>query len=116
MANAVLLQAMMTLIVAAGAAVLSGGNAAWSAALGGVACVLPNAVFALRLHVESRRPGGATMHGFFVGEFAKIAATVSLLFLIARLYHDLDWLALLVGYIAALKSYFLMFMFGRHRV
>ena len=116
MANAVLLQLVMTLIIAAGAAMLGGSHAAVSAALGGLVCVVPNALFALRLHVESRRPGGATMHGFFIGEFAKIAATVLLMFAIVRVYQELHWLAFLVGYIAVLKSYFLMFMSGRHRV
>jgi ATP synthase protein I len=105
----------MTLTVAVLAGLLGGGHAALSAALGGLACVVPNALFALRLYVESRRPGGATMHGFFIGEFAKIAATVLILFLIVRVYHRLDWLALLVGYIAVLKSYFLRFVFRRHR-
>jgi len=115
MAKAVLLQIVMTLTVAALAALVGGGRAALSAAFGGLACVVPSALFALRLAVESRRPGGATMHGFFLGEFAKIAATVLLLFVIVRAYHELDWLAFLIGYIAVLKSYFLMFMFGRRR-
>jgi ATP synthase protein I len=115
MANAVLLQTVMTLIVAALAAMLGGRHAALSALLGGLACVVPNALFALRLFWESRRPGGATMQGFFVGEFTKVAATLLILFVVARVYRELDWLALIVGFIAVLKSYFLMFLFGRHR-
>ena len=103
----------MTGVVAVIAALLGGPVAALSAALGGLACVLPNALFALRLAVETRRPGGATMHGFFIGEFAKLAATVLLLFGVASLYRDLNWLAFIVGFIAVLKSYFLMFLFGR---
>ena len=113
MVKAVFLQAAMTLVVAVIAALLGGPVAALSAVLGGLACVLPNALFALRLAVETRRPGGATMHGFFIGEFAKLAATVLLLFGVASFYRDLNWLAFIVGFIAVLKSYFLMFLFGR---
>ena len=101
MANAVILQTVMTLIVAAIAAMVGGLHAALSALIGGLACVVPNALFALRLFVESRRPGGATVQGVFI------------LFVAGRVYHELDWLALIVGFVAVLKSYFLMFLFGR---
>ncbi len=113
MVKAVSLQAVMTLLVAALAGLLGGVNAASSAALGGLACVVPNGLFALRLAFAARRPGGATMQSFFIGEFVKLAATVLILFMVARTYRDLNWLALIVGFIAVLKSYFLMFLFAR---
>ncbi|HEY0252403.1 MAG TPA: ATP synthase subunit I [Kofleriaceae bacterium] len=113
MAYAVLLQLLMTGLVAAIAAAVSGLPAGVSAAAGGLACAIPNALFALRLHVERGRPGGATVQGFFVGEFVKLVATVVLLYVVARAYHELNWLALIVGFIAVLKSYFLMFLFDR---
>ncbi len=113
MAIAVLLQVLVTLVVAGLAAIWGGVDAAVSAALGGMACVVPNALFAVRLQIETRRPGGATVQGFFVGEFVKVAATVALLVLIAHNYRGLNWLALIIGVIAALKSYFLMFVFVR---
>ena len=115
MAKAVVLQAAMAAIVTALAALLAGFHAAISAALGGLACLIPNALFALRLAVETRRPGGATVSGFFVGEFAKLAGTVLILFGIASVYRDLNWLALIVGFIAVLKSYFLIFLFEARR-
>ena len=115
MAQAVLWQAVTILVVAALAAALGGGQAALSAGLGGLACLVPNALFAWRLSIEAKRPGGATVHGFFIGEFTKLVLTVCLLFAIGRLVHDLNWLALIVGFIAALKSYLLMFLFGRVR-
>ncbi|HEY0250268.1 MAG TPA: ATP synthase subunit I [Kofleriaceae bacterium] len=108
-----LLQLTMTLVVAVVAGLIGGVDAAFSALLGGLACVVPSALFAVRLALDLRRPGGATGYGFFVGEFAKLALTVLMLFGIATVYRDLNWLALIVGFIAALKSYFLMFVFGR---
>lgn len=113
MVRAVGLQFAMAAIVA-GLAAFWGLHAAASALLGGLACAVPSALFALRLSIEARRPGGASVHGFFIGEFAKLAATVGLLFLVGSTYHDLNWLALIIGFVAALKSYFLMFAFGRN--
>jgi ATP synthase protein I len=112
MLKAVLLQATMILLVAALAAAVGGAHAAWSAAFGGLACVIPNASFALRLSMARRR-GGVTVHGLFIGEFVKVAATVLLIVAVAHFYRDLNWLAFIVGCIATLKSYFLMFILGR---
>ncbi len=116
MVRTVQLQVAMTVTVAMLAAMMGGVHAALSAALGGLSCVVPSGLFALRLALESRRPGGATVHGFFVGEFVKLAVTVLMLFAVASFYRDLNWLALIVGFIAALKSYFLIFLFGIRRV
>ena len=113
MAIAVLFQLIATLVVAGLAAIWGGTDAALSAALGGMACGVPNALFAVRLHIEARRPGGATAWGFFVGEVVKVATTVALLVLVAHNYRGLNWLALIIGVIVALKSYFLMFVFVR---
>ena len=116
MGTVVLLQTAVTFVVIVMAAISGGLPAAISAAFGGLACVIPSALFALRLSIEARRPGGATVHGFFIGEFVKVAATVLILVVVARTYGDLNWLALIAGYIAALKSYFLIFLFGTRRV
>ncbi len=113
MAKAVLLQVVATLVVSGLAAIWGGMSAALSVMLGGLACVVPNALLAFRLHVQTRRPGGATVYGLLVGEFVKVATTVALLVLIAHAYRGLNWLALIVGVIVALKSYFLMFVFVR---
>lgn len=114
MAKAVLLQSAMTALVCVVAALVAGADAALSALLGGLSCVVPSALFAARLAIDLRRPGGATVAAFFIGEFAKLALTVMMLFGIATVYRDLNWPALIVGFIAALKSYFLMFAFGRN--
>lgn len=107
MSRIVLLQFLTTLTVALLAWMISGEPAAISALLGGGAVAVPNALFALRLAVASRRPGGADPLTFFVGEFFKLVATVLLLVLIAKTYQDLNWLALLVSIIAVLNSYVL---------
>ena len=113
MAKTVLWQFLMTLFVAGVVAIWGGIDAALSAALGGLACIVPNALFAMRLHIANQRPGGATVQGIFVGEFVKVATIVALLVVIAQNYRGLNWLAFILGVIVALKSYFLMFVFAR---
>ena len=103
-------QALLTAAVALAAWAFSGPRAAASAALGGAACVLPNAGFAVWLTVAGcratrfRRAGGAAadagagapLVALFVGEFVKVMTSVGLLALAAVLYKGLVWLALIV--------------------
>lgn len=101
----VLLQGIAALLVTVIAWIAGGGAAAWSALLGGAACVVPNGLFALRLAAAARRPQGTSAATFFVGEFLKIASTVALLLLIVWAYRDLVWLAMIAAVIVTLKSY-----------
>ncbi len=99
------LQILATLVVALVAWPLGGAKATVSALLGGAACVIPNALFALRLAIAARRPQGTDMGVFFVGEFVKLGSTIALLVLVAWAYKDVVWPALVIAIIAALKSY-----------
>ena len=63
-------------------AVFLGLPGAISAALGGLACVLPNGLFALRLKLLSKRDGTPPVTAFFVGEFIKVVSIVGLLALV----------------------------------
>jgi ATP synthase protein I len=108
MLRIVSLQVLATAVAGVIAALLGGIPAMFSAVLGGLCCVVPNALFALRLFAGAQRPGASSPMTFFVGEFVKIALTVGFLGAIAWLYHDLNWLALLCGFIVALKSYIIL--------
>ena len=79
----------------------------FSAVLGGLCCVVPNGLFALRLFSAAQR-GKANPMTFMLGEFIKIALTVTLLGVTAWLYRDLNWFALIGGFIVALKSYIIL--------
>ena len=108
MVRIVSLQLMATVVAGIIAALLGGWSAMWSAVLGGLCCVVPNGLFALRLFANAKRLSGANPMTFFIGEFIKIALTVALLGAIAWLYRDLNWLALICGFIVALKSYIIL--------
>ena len=112
MLRVVLLQLASTVIVSGIAGLLGGVHALLSALLGGLCCVVPNGLFALRLFATTRKPGAANPMTFFIGEFVKIALTIALLGAVAWLYRDLNWLALIAAFIVALKSY--IFLLFRH--
>jgi ATP synthase protein I len=113
MFRVVAVQLLTSLLVAAGAWVIGGHRAAISSLLGGLACALPNGLFALNLarlsHGSKPRPadGGAGRTqsyalALLVGEFLKVALTIGLLVLIARAVPGVVWPALIVAVIAVL--------------
>jgi ATP synthase protein I len=108
MLRIVLLQFTTTAIAGAIAGMLGGKHALFSALLGGLCCVVPNGLFALRLFADTKKPGTANPMTFLIGEFIKIALTIALLGAVAWLYRDLNWLALIAAFIVALKSYILL--------
>lgn len=108
MLRLILVQLAVTLIMAIIAALIGGQHAGLSALLGGASCVIPNGLFALRLHFGALRPGTLSPMTFFIGEFIKIAMTLGMLVLIVWWYRDVNWLALIVAFIVALKSYIIL--------
>ncbi|MDY7576987.1 ATP synthase subunit I [Herbaspirillum sp. RTI4] len=104
----VLLQIAATIIAACVAGLLSGRPALVSALLGGMCCFVPNGLFALRLYVSARKPGGANPLTFLFGEMIKIAATLALMSAVVWLYRDVNWLVFIVSFIVVLKSYFIL--------
>jgi len=108
MARVVLLQIAAALIVAVLAAVFGNVSQALSALFGGLCCALPNAFFALRLIMGTKKPGGANPMTFFIGEFIKIALTIALMAAVVYWYRDVNWPAFLIAFIVVLKSYFIL--------
>ena len=72
--------------------------------LGGMAAVIPNALFALRLRLQRGRSPESYPAVFFLGEFAKIGLTVGLLAWLIHAMSDVNWPALVFGLIVALKA------------
>lgn len=108
MLRVVLLQLVATLATGVIAGLVAGIHAMLSALLGGLCCVLPNGLFALRLFMSARKPGGASPITFFIGEFIKITLTIALLGAVVWMYRDVNLLALVAAFIVALKSYIIL--------
>lgn len=110
MLKAVTLQLLAVVLAVLLSALLFGVPGAISAAGAGLACVLPNGLFALRLAANARRNGTATVAAFVAGEFFKIASIVGLLALVWAIYPDLHWGGMLIGLILALKANLFAFL------
>lgn len=98
-------QVVVGALVAALAWMLSGrAEVAWSAGYGALAVVVPAALMVRGL---SRRAGvaGAALAGFFVWELVKVVLTVAMLLAAPKLVPGLSWLALLAGFVVAMKVY-----------
>ena len=113
MLRLVQIQIATTIVAALAAGLIGGQHAFFSALLGGLCCVVPNGLFALRLFMSARKPalakpGALNPMSFIFGEFTKIAMTVALLGAVVWLYRDLNWLALIAAFIVALKSYIIL--------
>ena len=79
----------------------------YSAVLGGLICVIPNAFLALRLAASTRDPGArALMRAAYIGEIGKLALTVLLFSMVFTLVQPLAAGPLFVGFIAAQLAVF----------
>lgn len=81
---------------------LYGHVAGYSALLGSLTCVLPNAFLALRLAVPRRDPGArALIRAAYIGELGKLGLTVLMFSIVFLLVRPLSAAALFAGFIAA---------------
>lgn len=98
-------QLAVGVLVAVLAGVLAGSwSVAWSAGYGALAVVVPAALLA-RGMTRQAGAAGAVLAGFFVWELVKIVLTVAMLAAAPRLVPQLSWLALLAGFVVAMKVY-----------
>lgn len=103
-------QAVITVLVVAGAGYFAGVQGAVSAMLGGFACFVPSLLFTLYVKYASRHMESSMLVRFFIGELAKIVLSIGLLLLAMKIY-DPHWLALFagmaLGVVLALQASFL---------
>jgi ATP synthase protein I len=90
---------------------IDGSTSAFSALLGGLISVIPNAFLALRLTVPRRDPGAAALlRAAYVGELGKLALTVLLFGAVFAAVRPLSAGALFAGFIAAQLAVFAGFI------
>jgi len=107
-------QAVMLVAAVAGSWIVAGGYAALSALLGGLAYLLPNSLFALRLLLGVIGPVSTSPITFFVGEAFKLGSAVGILGLAVWLGQGwLVWPAMLIGLLCVLKGYVLLLVFRK---
>jgi ATP synthase protein I len=95
--------------------VLGRSDWAGSVAYGSFAVWVPAALFAYGLSRQKNAPGaGAALVGMFVWELVKITLTVLLLLLAPKVVVELNWLALLGGFVVTMKASWVAMMW-QHR-
>ena len=107
-------QVVITLLIAAACYVFSSladkNVYTYSALVGGLIGFLPSALFLMRIEAAKKSvkssPGGF-LAAVVSGEFIKILATIVLFIGFALKQPDLNWIPLLVTYLATLKCYLL---------
>ena len=101
-------QAALGLAVAAAFWIAGGRVPGYSALLGSLVCVVPNAFLALRLALPRRDPGAkALMRAAWVGEMGKLALTVLLFSVVLATVRPLSGGPLFAGFIASQLMVFL---------
>jgi ATP synthase protein I len=100
-------QALVGLLVALAAWAFTGSaQVGWSAAYGAMAVWVPAALFARGvLRQGATRDPRAAMAGFVGWEIAKVVLTVALLAAATWVVPGLSWIALLVGMVVTMKTY-----------
>ena len=95
-------QFIVGVVLAAGLWGVIGSVAGYSALLGSLICVIPNAFLALRLMVPRRDPGApALIQAAWIGEIGKLALTVLFFTLVFTLVRPLSAAALFAGFIVS---------------
>ncbi len=90
---------------------MTGNVSGYSALLGGLTCVIPNAFLALRLVVpRSERGAGALVRAAYIGEAGKLALTVIMFTLIFTVVQPIAAGAMFTGFIAAQLATFAGFL------
>ena len=90
---------------------LNGHVSGYSALLGGLTCVLPNAFLALRLTAPRRDTGaGALVRAAYIGELGKLALTIIMFIMVFTLVRPLAAGALFAGFIAGQLATFAGFL------
>ena len=85
-------------------------SAAWSAAYGALAVVVPAALFARGLTSKATTlNSGTAVFGFLLWEMVKIGLTIAMLYAAIWLVKDLSWPAMLVGLVVTMKVYWVVF-------
>jgi ATP synthase protein I len=108
-------QLIVGTVLAAAIWLVFGKVAGYSALLGSLVCVIPNAFLGLRLMAPRRDPG-ALKRAAWIGEIGKLALTVLLFVLIFTRVEPLEAAALFAGFIASQLTVFAGFLdAGRNR-
>jgi len=110
-------QTVASVLVALVFFLFAGVGSAVSSLVGAACYLFPQAILVLRLALSTWRLANAEPRVMLIGYGLKMLVTLALLWLIADIAADrIDWLAMLVGLVAALKGYWVALLVSGGRV
>lgn len=114
LAQIILAQTAILIVVALLAGLISGFDALWSAFAGGMVYLIPSALVIMQMLMRLYAGANASVGSFFIGEAIKIGGSIALMALLVMLVGDaIVWPALLIGLVAVLKAYVLLIIFKK---
>jgi ATP synthase protein I len=97
-------QVLITILITLGFAIAGGWQRALSPLFGGLAALIPNLYFALRIYKSAGQEARKIVRSFYVGESGKLLLTGALFAMIFQI-PNLQLLPLFVAYAAALSVF-----------
>jgi ATP synthase protein I len=105
-------QVLMAAVVASGFLLMGGWESAISPLIGSGIALLPNCYFAYKIYLARHLEAQGIVKAFYAGETIKLVLTAAL-FAIVLQFPSVDFLTLLVGYIAVLSVFWFALFYWR---
>lgn len=105
-------QILMASLVATGFLWMGGWKYAISPLIGSGIALIPNIFFAYKVYQARNLDAQRIVNAFYAGETAKLILTVAL-FSIVLQNHSVDFLTLLIGYVAVLSVFWFALFYWR---
>ncbi|MGR8931577.1 MAG: ATP synthase subunit I [Gammaproteobacteria bacterium] len=105
-------QLLMASLVASGFLLIGGWKYAFSPLIGSGVALLPNLYFAYKVYLARHQPAQGIVNAFYAGETVKLILTVALFTIVLQI-PSVDFLTLLVGYLAVLSVFWFALFYWR---
>ena len=105
-------QVLMAILVGSGFLVVGGWKFAISPLIGSGVALLPNFYFAYRIYLARHRQAQGILNAFYAGETVKLILTAALFSIVLQI-PSVDFLTLLVGYVAVLSVFWFALFYWR---
>lgn len=106
-------QALMAVLVTAIFMLIGGWPFAFSPLLGCGVALLPNIVFAYKIYLARAMQAQSIVTAFYMGETIKLILTAALFILVLQI-PSVDFLTLLVGYVAVISVFWFALFYWRN--
>lgn len=105
-------QVLVAVLVASGFLLIGGWESAVSPLIGGGIALLPNCYFAYKIYLARNMEAQGIVNAFYAGETIKLILTVALFSIVLQI-PSVDFLTLLLGYIAVLSVFWFALFYWR---